>query len=86
MPYPTVNINPEDAAERGIKEDDDVAVTSPWGKIQVKAHLTSMLPKGIVDVHHGWMEANVNELIPREWDPISGFPPFKECICEVRRL
>jgi hypothetical protein len=22
-------------------------------------------------------------LIPRQFDPISGFPPFKEVICEV---
>ncbi|MEM2768032.1 MAG: molybdopterin-dependent oxidoreductase [Candidatus Bathyarchaeia archaeon] len=86
MPNPTVNMNPEDAAARGIEEGDDVAVTSPWGKIKVKAHLTSSMPAGVVDILHGWPEANVNELIPREFDPISGFPSFKDCICQVAKL
>jgi len=36
-----------------------------------------------VGVEHGWKDANVNELIPRKFDPISGFPPYKEIICEV---
>lgn len=86
MPNPTVNMNPEDAAIRGIREGDDVIVSSPWGKIKVKAHLTSAMPAGVVDVLHGWPEANVNKLIPRELDPISGFPSFKDCICQVNKL
>jgi len=85
MPHPTVNISLEDANKRGIKEKDDMAVCSPWGEIKVKAHITSAVPPGVVDVLHGWPEANVNELISRELDPISGFPPFKECICEVKK-
>jgi hypothetical protein len=35
---------------------------------------------------HGWAKANVNELIPREFDPISGFPPYKEVVCEVVKV
>lgn len=86
MPNPTVNINPEDAAKRGLGEGEDVLVSSPWGKIKVKAHLTPAVPAGVVDILHGWQEANVNELIPREFDPISGFPSFKDCICQVAKL
>ncbi|MEM2727703.1 MAG: molybdopterin dinucleotide binding domain-containing protein, partial [Candidatus Bathyarchaeia archaeon] len=85
MPHPVVNINSIDAERRKIKEGDDVIVASPWGKIKVKAHISYMMPPGIVEVLHGWAEANVNELIPRDWDPISGFPPYKECICEVKK-
>ena len=85
MPHPTVNINPENASKRGIKNGEDVMVSSPWGKIKVKTHLTSTMPVGVVDILHGWPEANVNELIPRELDPISGFPSFKDCICEVKK-
>jgi len=25
-------------------------------------------------------------LIPREFDPISGFPPYKEVVCEVVKV
>lgn len=85
MPHPMANMNPLDAEKRGISEGDDIVVSSPWGRIKVKAHLTSIMPPGVVEILHGWAEANVNELIPREFDPISGFPPYKECICEIKR-
>lgn len=85
LPFPTVNISAEDANKRGIIENDVVIVCSPWGKLKVKVHITSAMPAGVVDVLHGWSEANVNELIPRELDSISGFPTFKECICEVKK-
>jgi hypothetical protein len=35
---------------------------------------------------HGWAGANVNELIPRQFDPISGFPPYKEVVCDVVKV
>ncbi|MEM0313378.1 MAG: molybdopterin dinucleotide binding domain-containing protein [Candidatus Bathyarchaeia archaeon] len=65
MPSPIVNISSEDACRRDIKEGDDVLVVSSWGNIKVKVHVTPIMPVGVVDVLHGWAEANVNELIPR---------------------
>lgn len=88
MPNPQANINPEDAKKRGIKEGDLVSVESPHGKIKVKAHLTYMLPEGLVDMPHGWAavpESNANDLTPRLFDPISGFPSFKTGLCEIKR-
>ena len=35
---------------------------------------------------HGWPEANVNDLIPREFDPASAFPPFKEVPVRLERI
>ena len=34
---------------------------------------------------HGWDKANVNELVSRDFDPISGFPPYKEGLCQVAK-
>ena len=86
MPEPVVDIHPADAAERGIAAGDRVAVSSPRGEIEVKAHLTDRMPPGVVNVFHGWREANVNLLVDdRQLDPISGFPPFKVQLCQVRR-
>ena len=85
MPEPVVNINPKDAADRGIEEGDEVIIESPHGSIKAKAHITNIVPPRVVDIMHGWANANVNELIPREFDPISGFPPYKEGLCEVRK-
>jgi anaerobic selenocysteine-containing dehydrogenase len=78
-----LTINPRDAAARNIEMDDDVILQTPWGRITVTAKPTILVPAGIVGVEHGWKDANVNELIPRQFDPISGFPPYKEIICEI---
>ena len=86
MPEPVVDLHPTDAAERGIKAGDRVAVASPRGRIEVKANLTDRILPGVVNVFHGWPEANVNELVDdRALDPISGFPPFKTQLCQVSR-
>jgi anaerobic selenocysteine-containing dehydrogenase len=51
----------------------------------MKVEVTNLVMPGVTDIFHGWQQANVNELIPRKFDPISGYPPFKEGLCEVRK-
>lgn len=85
-PVPRVQISPADAEARGIQEGNEVAVSSPLGRIVMTAWVTSMVPAGVVHCPHGWPEANVNELVPDAGlDPISGFPPFKSSLCQVAR-
>lgn len=85
MPDPVVRLNPADAAKRGIKDGDNVVIEAPLGSIKVKAQVTNLVMPGVTDIFHGWEQANVNELIPRNFDPISGFPPYKEGLCDVRK-
>jgi anaerobic selenocysteine-containing dehydrogenase len=80
---PLLTINPKDADARGIQQGEIVRLKTPFGEMKVKAKPTIMVPAGIVGVMHGWAGANVNELIPRQFDPISGFPPYKEVVCSV---
>ena len=80
---PLLTINPKDAAKRDIYRGDYVFLKSAYGQIRVKAKPTLMVPAGVVFMMHGWANANVNELIPRKFDPISGFPPYKETPCLV---
>jgi anaerobic selenocysteine-containing dehydrogenase len=80
---PLLTINPNDAKQRGIEKGDMVVLKTPWGEMRVKAKPTRIVPRGIVAMMHGWARANVNELIPRKFDPISGFPPYKETVCAV---
>ena len=82
---PLLTINPKDAAKRNIQRGDDVLLKTPWGRMRAKAKPTIMVPPGVVGIMHGWAKANVNELIPRQFDPISGFPPYKEVVCQVVR-
>ena len=82
---PLLTINPRDAERNNIANGDDVILETPHGKMRVKTKPTVMVPEGVVGIMHGWSKANVNELIPRQFDPISGFPPYKEVICKVEK-
>ncbi len=86
QPEPVVNLNPKDARQRGIKEGDKVVLENSHGSITVKAHLTEMVTAGIVDMYHGWAKQDVNMMLTRDFDPISGFPPYKSALCEVRKV
>jgi anaerobic selenocysteine-containing dehydrogenase/ferredoxin len=85
MPEPTVRLNPRDAAKRGLSPGDTVRVTAPINEtgITLKLETSETIKPGVIDILHGWERANANELITRDFDPISGFVPFREGLCEV---
>ena len=87
MPAPLVDINPVDAQSRGIQSGDTVIINSPRGSIKMKANVTDTMLAGVVSIPHLWAgEANANILIDgRNLDPISGFPPFKSQLCQLRK-
>ena len=85
QPDPKVDINPKDAQARGIKQGEDVIVETPAGGITVKANITNLAQPGVVHVFHGWPQADVNTILARTLDPISGFPAFKSQLCQVRK-
>jgi anaerobic selenocysteine-containing dehydrogenase len=85
MPEPVVQISIEDATARRIRTGDRVVIESRRGRIEVEADVTDRVQPGVVHVYHGWAEANVNELTDhRALDPLSGYPPLKSALCEIR--
>ena len=84
-PDPQVDVNPADAQARGIKQGEDAIVETPAGKITVKANITNLAQPGVVHMFHGWPQADVNTILARTLDPISGFPAFKSQLCQVRK-
>ena len=85
-PDPRVQINPVDAAARAIEEGEWIEISSPLGKIEMRAWVTDDVAQGVVQAFHGWETANINELVPDTGlDPISGFPPFGSGLCQVNR-
>lgn len=54
-PEPTVKLNPDDAAARGIRTGDDVEIFNDRGHVVVKAVLSSALPAGMVSLPKGWL-------------------------------
>ncbi|NLL36685.1 MAG: molybdopterin-dependent oxidoreductase [Fretibacterium sp.] len=85
MPDPIVRLYKADAEERGIKSGDEVLISTPHGEIKAKAEVTVLLKPGMIDIFHGWAQANVNLLIPRDFDPISAFPAYKSTLCQVTK-
>lgn len=55
-PEPKLDINPVDAAKRGIMDGDVVRVYNDRGECVVKARLTQAVPPGLVNIDHGWWE------------------------------
>jgi anaerobic selenocysteine-containing dehydrogenase len=85
MPFAVVNLHPDDAEAQGIGQHDNVELQSRHGSIRLKANITDKVLPGVIDVSHGWVDANVNDIVPRYFDPISGFPAFKEGLCRVQK-
>jgi anaerobic selenocysteine-containing dehydrogenase len=85
-PEANVDINPADAAGRGIADGDRVSLSTQRGSLAVRAHLTEVVAPGVVNFYHAWPDADANLLIPPDYlDPLSGYPGFKSLLCEVRR-
>ncbi len=94
-PEPTVMINTGDAAARGIGHGDQAWLTSPRGRVRMRALVTDDIMPGAVDANMGgggplgppaWRECNVNDLTDLRYDPISGFPIYKTLLCQVTRV
>ena len=61
-------------------------MTTRVGRIKVKANVSAISAPGEVNMYHGYSEANVNQIIPRDHlDPYSGFPGFKQVRCRVEK-
>ncbi len=86
MPEPVVRLHPKDAEARGIADGDPVRLFNQLGEVQVKAEVTNIVLPGVVDVFHGWHQADINLLTSRDFCPITGFPPYRSALCEVEKI
>lgn len=94
-PEPKVEINAQDAAQRGIQDGDMVEVRTARGSVPFRARVTNNIVRGVVECMFGggtpvgpkaWQEWNVNELTDlHNYDTISGFPVYKALLCDVVR-
>ncbi|HVR63230.1 MAG TPA: nitrate reductase [Polyangia bacterium] len=79
-----VEINPADAAPRGIGPGEWVEVSSPRGAISARAFITHGIQPGqlFVAMH----DETMNRLTFPAFDPESRQPAYKHCAASVRRL
>lgn len=74
-PEPEVEINPADAAPRGIVGGDVVRVFNNRGQVKLRARLSSRITPGVVDIPQGWwpedyIEGHHNELTHDRINPV----------------
>ncbi len=85
-PYPTADMNRTDCERLGVTEGDDIIISTLRGSITVKVHPTSTVPEKLVNLYHGYTEADVNSLMDADHlDPYSGFPAYRSTRCAVTR-
>lgn len=88
---PFLEINPIDAALRGINEGDTVEITSARGRVQVNAVLTTDIKTGVVFLPMHWGKilnrdfARTNNLTHTLVDPASKEPDFKFSAVQVNK-
>ncbi len=95
-PEPMVEINADDAEQRGIESGDLVEVRTPRGSVPFRARVTRDIIRGAIECNMGggtpvgpkaWQEWNANELTDmKNYDVISGFPVYKALLCDVAKV
>ena len=88
FPAPDIELHPDDAAKLGVKSGDMVTVTSTVGSLEIPVNVVQpneILP-GVVQITHGWREANVNIITHDDInDPINGFPLMKSVQVKIEK-
>ena len=86
-PQPLVEINPEDAALLGIREDHPpIRITSRRGSIQAFAWTSNRVPSGIIFANFHFPESPTNELTIAALDPIAKIPEYKVCAVKLEKV
>jgi anaerobic selenocysteine-containing dehydrogenase len=101
-PHPSLEMSPEVATSRNIRQGDWVRISTPSGTATARAHLVPGLAPGAVFGQHGWwvegpdgtpydsrhpLAANINRIMSTAVrDPVSGSIPLRSSWCEVERL
>ncbi len=80
-----VELNPDDAQQRGIRDGEMVTVASRRGKIEIKAQVTPTVSRGVVFIPFHFAESAANVLTTRALDPVAKIPEYKVCAVSVDR-
>jgi anaerobic selenocysteine-containing dehydrogenase len=84
-PEPKAQIHPETAAKYGISDGQMMIVETRRGSIEIRAEVTDSIVPGVVNLPHGWGQANANILTDeKSADPVTGCPALKSILCRVK--
>jgi len=60
-PEPRLEIHPDDARRRNIKDNDTIHVFNDRGKVKLKAKLSNKIIQGVVNIEQGWWPEHYSE-------------------------
>jgi formate dehydrogenase major subunit len=87
VPNTFVEISPELASERAIKDGDTVRLTSKYGSVKVKALVTDRVTgKEVYFPMNSTGDTAVNLLTSRVKDPVAGTPSYKELSVKMEKI
>lgn len=79
-------MNPADCERIGVKYGDMVEISTKIGSICVKVNPTKTVQEGLVNLFHGYDEADAESIMDGDHlDPYSGFPAYRSTRCTVRK-
>jgi len=81
-----IEINPADAEEKCITEDEKIKISSRRGEIEARAKLTSKVDKGVVFIPFHFVEGAANVLTNPVLDPVAKIPEYKVCAVKVEKI
>jgi anaerobic selenocysteine-containing dehydrogenase len=87
-PEPVVDIHPEDAERKGIRDGDEVTIKTANGSIQMRARVSDIVHPRAIRVAWGWGELDLKHNLNRltddsNRDPISDTPSNRCFMCDV---
>jgi anaerobic selenocysteine-containing dehydrogenase len=85
-PEPFAEINTETALNYHIKDGDKIVVETKRGSIDIKARVTEDILPDVVNISHGWAEADVNILTDEKpANTVGGQPALKSLLCKISK-
>jgi predicted molibdopterin-dependent oxidoreductase YjgC len=82
-----VEINPEDAAEANLENDEKIVLRSRRGSVHTKARLSENVPPGTVFLAFHWRESPANMLTQDfKLDPVAKIPEYKICAVKMEKM
>ncbi|MGQ0642339.1 MAG: formate dehydrogenase subunit alpha [Gemmatimonadaceae bacterium] len=80
---PIVELNPNDAAELGVGDGDEVRVASRRGELRISVRMSDRVARRQIFIPMHYREAAVNLLTNPVLDPYAHIPEFKVCAVKV---
>ncbi|MCF8029040.1 MAG: molybdopterin-dependent oxidoreductase [Desulfobacteraceae bacterium] len=94
-PDPELQIHPDTARKLDIEDGEWVYLTSPRGRVEIRARYFADIDPRVVHSHHGfwygvengWKRLNINMITDDEpLCPVTGSVPIKALLCRVEKM